>query len=833
MRVPLGWLAEYVDIDWPVDELAARLTALGMQVEGIDRIGSDWSNVVVGELLEVRPHPHASRLSLTRVTVGDGGAALDIVCGATNISAGQRIPVALPGAVLPGGRRIERTEIQGAPSMGMLCSPDELNLGADADGILILDSSAPLGAALEELVGETVLDIDVKPNRGDLLSLIGVAREVAALTGASVRWPDVSVDDEGDATTDHLSVEIQAADLCSRFVARYVDRVSVRPSPVQVQLRLAAAGMRPVSNIVDASNYVMLEMGKPIHTFDAAAVTDGRIVVRRAGEGESLQTLDHATRELATEDLLIADPDGPLGLAGVMGGASSEVGPETTAVAIESAIFDPVAIRRTAQRHALRSEASQRFERGQEWRLARLGADRTAQLLARWAGGRVARGVIDTDDSARGPAPVPFRPARVNRLLGARIEAERMREILASVEIATEPADPATSAAVPIIATDPVLDTPADNETLVALVPTHRRDIAIEADVAEEVARLHGYENLPTALPASQTPAHRPDPRRFIDQLRELLAARGLSEMVSYVLIGPDDHAQLGYETGDAATIRVANPISADHSEMRRSMLPGLLNALSLNERHRRQDVALFEIGPVHEYRDGQPWQSNRLALILAGAWQAAGWAGGARESDVADAKGLLEWAVERLCHRRVSYRQPEVQLGIEHPGRTAQVLVDNAGEPKPIGMVGELDPRYLRTAGIRSERAVVAVLELAPLEALYRARPAPILGRGPLLERDIAVVADEDTASASVERAIRQAAGSALVDAYLFDRYQGPPLGQDEVSLAYRLVLESPDAADGAQAEASADAVVAAVTADLRIRLGLRIRGLEEDDGR
>jgi phenylalanyl-tRNA synthetase beta chain len=440
MRVPLSWLRDYVDFDWSADELAVRLTGLGMEVQSIERVGTDWQGVVVGELLAVQPHPSADRLSLARVTVGTG-EPLDIVCGATNIAVGQRVPVALPGSQLPGGRRIEVTRIQGAQSNGMLCSGAELGLTTDADGILILDGDASLGAPLEELVGETVLDIDVKPNRGDALSLVGLAREVAALAGGRLRWPPIEVPESGDSTADHLSVEVQAPELCRRFVGRWVDGIAVRPSPTSVQLRLGAAGMRPVSNVVDASNYVMLELGKPIHTFDAAAVSGGRIVVRRARDGERMETLDHVERELSTDDLLIADRTGPLGIAGVMGGAGSEVGPDTAAVVVESAIFDPVAIRRTAQRHGLRSEASQRFERGQEWRLARLGADRTAQLLAAWAGGRVALGVVDTDPGDEPQRRVTFRPARVNRLLGASLSAAEMRELLDRVEIQTEPAN--------------------------------------------------------------------------------------------------------------------------------------------------------------------------------------------------------------------------------------------------------------------------------------------------------------------------------------------------------------------------------------------------------
>jgi phenylalanyl-tRNA synthetase beta chain len=373
VRIPLSWLRDYVDVQLSPEQLAERLTLLGMEVKGLERWGSDWQSVVVGELLTVDKHPRADRLSLTTVTLGSG-EPLEIVCGATNISPGQRIPVALPGAVLPGDRRIERTEKMGVVSNGMLCSGDELRLTADADGILILPPETPLGIQLADLYGDVVLDVDVKPNRGDVLSLIGLAREVAAVTGAEVRFPPTDPVEGDEPVTDRLRVDVEEPSLCTRFVGRWVSGVTVKPSPDVVQMRLIAAGQRPVSNVVDVSNYVMLELGKPIHTFDAAAVRDGHLVVRLAREGERLETLDHVERELTTDTLIIADPDGPSAIAGVMGGAASEISDATSDVVIESAIFDPVSIRRTAFRYALRSEASLRFEKGQEHRLARRGS---------------------------------------------------------------------------------------------------------------------------------------------------------------------------------------------------------------------------------------------------------------------------------------------------------------------------------------------------------------------------------------------------------------------------------------------------------------------------
>jgi phenylalanyl-tRNA synthetase beta chain len=823
MRVPLSWLAEYVDFEWDVDELAARLTMLGMEVQAIERIGEDWQQVVVGRLLEVSPHPQAERLSLTRVEVG-AGEPLAIVCGATNIAVGQHVPVALPGAVLPGARRIETTSIQGAQSQGMLCSGAELGLTGDADGILILGSDGtgpPLGTPLQEVVGEKVIDVDVKPNRGDALSLIGLAREVAALTGGRVRWPQISVPERGDATADHLSVSVEAPDLCPRFVGRYVDELRVGPSPLTVQLRLAAAGMRPVSNVVDASNYVMLELGKPIHNFDAAAVDAGRLVVRRATEGERIETLDHVARTLSADTLLIADATGALGIAGVMGGAGSEVGEGTSAVIVESAIFDAVSIRRTAQRYSLRSEASQRFERGQEWQLARLGADRTAQLLAEWAGGRPAVGVVDSNPSEPAARRVTFRPARVNRLLGTELAASQMADLLARAEIETQPAN---GERVPVVTGESPLAVTADADSLTAIVPPHRRDIEIEADVAEEVARLHGYGAIPALLPASPTPAYRPDPRRFIDGLRELLAGRGLTEVLTHVLIAPEDHARLGLPA-DAATIRLANPVTADRSEMRRSLLPGLLGGLVANERRRREDVAIFEVGPIHAYVDGEPWQADRLGLLLAGDWHTPSWTQSARPADLEDAKGVIEWLIERAARRRVSYRAATALAGVEHPHRTAEVIVDGEAVTV-IGRVGEIDPRLLRAYETRAERILFASLDVARLMGVTETARVESPARLPAVERDIAVVVGEDVSHAAVAELIRVAAGAQLAELTLFDRYQGPPLGRDEVSLAYRLRFQPTEAPIG---EAELEELLGNVGRALSEGLGARIRGHEQ----
>jgi phenylalanyl-tRNA synthetase beta chain len=828
MRVPLSWLREFVDVDLTPEKLAERFTLLGMEVKGIVRWGEDWRNVVVGELLSVERHPRADRLSLTRVTLGDGDA-LEIVCGATNIAAGQRVPVALPGAILPGDRRIERTEKMGVVSNGMLCSGDELGLTADADGILILPADTPLGRPLVELFGDTVLDIDVKPNRGDALSIVGLAREVAAVTGGTVRLPPTDVTESGRPTAERLRVDVLDPDLCPRFVGRWVSGVRVGPSPDWVQMRLLAAGQRPISNVVDASNYVMVELGKPIHTFDAAAVRERRIIVRRATGGERLETLDHVDRALDPDTLLIADPAGPLAIAGVMGGAASEVGEGTTDVVVESAIFDPISIRRTAFRYALRSDASLRFEKGQESRLARVGADRTVRLIAEWAGGEIAPGAVDSNPVDPTPTHVTFRPARVNRLLGTALGTDEQRDLLGRVGIATAPAAPGARVRVANGATPLDVD-PGDAEVIDATIPTWRRDLAVETDITEEIIRVRGYDFVPASLPHTPMPTYRHDPLQLRNTIRETLVGAGLTEVVTFALVAPgsverfpahDDGALDGEPEQRAAgrPIVVTNPLSSQHSVLRQSLVGSLIDVVSTNLRIGRDDIAIFEVGkgygatgdpPTHEW-----W---RLGIALTGAALPRGWDGPPRPFDLHDAQGVLT-----LICRRLGFPTPTfTPIGDDpnlHPGRAARVTAAGV----LVGRVGELHPDTVADLDLRAERIYVAEVAVAGLAGGEPSVPrvaAP--SRHLSVERDIAVIVPTQRPAAEVEAAIRRHGGPLLRDVALFDVYRGKPLEATEVSLAYRLILRDDERT---LTEDELDAAVAAVVAGLATDVGARFR--------
>ncbi|HEY3164613.1 MAG TPA: phenylalanine--tRNA ligase subunit beta [Candidatus Limnocylindrales bacterium] len=838
MRVPLSWLAEYVDVELAPEALAERLTLLGMEVKGIERWGADWRNVVVGELLSVEKHPNADRLSLTRVRVGEG-EPLDIVCGATNIAAGQRVPVALPGAVLPGDRRIERTEKMGVVSNGMLCSGDELDLTGDADGILILPPDAPIGMGLTELYGDTVLDVDVKPNRGDALSLVGLAREVAAITGAAIRWPATDPIEEDRDVANLLEVVVDDPAWCPRFVGRWVDGVAVGPAPDRVQMRLRAAGQRPISNVVDVSNYVMLELGKPIHTYDANGIAEvggrRRIVVRRARSGERLETLDHVERDLDPDTLVIADDRGPVGIAGIMGGAASEVGDTTARVIVESAIFDPIAIRRTGQHYGLRSEASLRFEKGQEFRLARIGADRAARLVAEWAGGSVAHGRVDTAPAEPDRARVVFRPDRVNRLLGTRLPAADQRALLARVGVETAGPDAAASTDTIIAVAGPPkplsVEAAPGEDTVVAVVPTWRRDIAIEADVSEEIARIAGYETVPPILPDTPMPSHRHSPLALRDLVRETLAGAGLTETVSHALVSPRlaETFRWSAEVAPVADsvpamgrpIHVTNPLSADHSVLRPALVGSLVEIVSTNVRRGREDVAIFEIGKGYG-RDGEVTREWwRLGLAITGASEEPSWNRPRRPADLDDAKGVIELLCRRLGFTSPTYATLHGEP-LLHPGRAARVGATKDGATALSGVVGELHPTIADEVDVRGSRIVVAELDVRGLSGGYPADvQAEAPPRHPAAERDLAIVVPEATAASSVEDAIRGAGGRELRAVALFDIYRGVPLVGDEKSLAWRLRFQ---AADRTLTEAEIEAAVAAITAAVRA-IGGRIR--------
>ena len=817
MRVPLSWLREYVDIGLAPGELAERLTLLGFEVQGVEAPGAEWKSVVVGRVLDVKRHPNAETLWLTRVDIGDG-EALEIVCGAQNLAVGQLVPVAVPGAELPGGRRIGRTKIRGSVSNGMLCSPIELGLGEDADGILILGTGDEyrLGANLADVVGETILDVDVKPNRGDALSMVGLAREIAAATGASVRYPETSLAESGSPTADEVRVDIEDPDLCPRFAARLLDGIGSAPTPGWMAQRLRAAGMRPISPVVDVTNYVMHELGQPMHAYDASRIPDGHIVVRRARPGESLVTLDHVERRLDDRMLVIADATRPIGFAGIMGGADTEVGDSTTRVILESAIFHGPNVRNTARRLGLRSEASMRHEKGISPDLPRLAADRAARLIAEITGARVAVGIVDNDPGPHPRHVVELDTARAAHLLGIPVDAVGAGEWLAPLGFET---------------------TGLDATRLSVTVPAHRQDVTSAADVAEELARVYGYERIPGSLPAADLPPSRPDPSEPRHRLRRILAGLGLDEVVTHALIGPMDLSRSGFDSTASHLVRVANPLSEEHSILRPVPYPSVLAAIAENVRQRRTDMAIFEVGKQYRYRPSAAAAKAGAELPQVGAAYQEAWTLGIgllgsaqprypgdaqREWDVADLKGIVD-ALHTALGLPVPAYRPETTEEHHphlHPGRSARV-VDNAD--RSYGSVGEVDPGVAAAWGLPG-RPVVAALHLdpgglfglTPLSA--RATPPPAAQP---VDRDLAVVLDAATPVGELLRLARRNAGPLLADLRLFDVYRGAQVGEGRASYGLGFRFQPVSAGD----EKAVDRAMDKIRGALRHHLGAEIR--------
>ena len=815
MRVPLSWLREYVNVDLSPRALADELTMRGMEVNAIEIGGADWTDVVVGRVLQVERHPNADTLWLTRVDVGEAGGELEIVCGAQNLEVGQLVPAALVGAVLPGDRRIERSKIRGVVSNGMLCSAIELGLGTDADGIHILGTGdeLPLGMPLAEVVGEIVLDVDVKPNRGDALSMVGLAREIAAFTGAELRVPDPSPGEEADdPVASHVSVTIEATELCPRFTALYFDGVRNGQSPDWMQRRLIAAGMRPISAVVDVTNYVMHELGQPQHAYDADGIPGGEIVVRRARDGETLETIDHVTRQLDDRMLVIADRERPIGLAGIMGGASTEVSETTERVILESAVFHGPTIRNAARRLGLRSEASMRHEKGIGPELPRLAAYRAAQLLGEITGARLAAGIVDNDPGPHDRRAVDVDLPKMRRLLGIAVDAGGARALLTPLgfEVAGE------------------------GDTIEVTVPSHRLDVAVAADVAEEVARAHGYERIEGRLPEAALPPYRPDPSAPRHAIRRILAGMGIDEMVTHALIGPDDLARAGLDPAAAHLVRLYNALSEEHSILRPSMAPSMLSGLAENARRRRPDAWLFDLGKVYWHGGATPtgrerradtagtgrYESWELGIALSGAATRAGPGEPAREADVATLKGIVDALHDALGAPRPAYRAEDAAARHphRHPGRTG-LICDASG--RPYGSLGEVHPRTVEQwdlAGrpVDASIDVDRLLGLVPERTSSRTPPS-----AQPVDRDVAVVVDETTPIGELLRVARMSAGPLLDELHLFDIYRGDQVGAGRVSYAIAMRFQPNEAGD----ERAVDKALNKVRGSLRHHLGAEIR--------
>ena len=780
MLVPLSWLTKYVPVSIPAEELAHLLTMSGTEVAGIKRIGAEWDRdkVMVGLVTSVDPHPNADRLTLPTVELA-GGEMATVACGAPNVAAGQKIAFAREGARLFNTRSekvepLKASKIRGVVSAGMVCSALELGIGEDHEGILVLDDDARIGMPLVDYLGDTILDLDLTPNRPDCLSILGVAHEVAALTGEHVTEPDLSYPEGGEAIGDRVKIEIADPDLCYRYTASLISGITVEASPRWMLQVLEKAGLRPINNIVDITNYVMLEYNQPLHAFDFDTVKDRTVIVRQARPGEALACLDGQTRPLKPPMLTIADARDAVGLAGVIGGANSEIREGTTSVLLESANFDPINTRRTSQALRLSTEASYRFERGLRAELAPLALRRATGLILEIAGGEAARGIADVYPRPKEAPVVGVTRARIKQVLGADIGMDRVESILTGLGF--EQASAGSHA----------------TDALNMMAPYWRSDIAIEDDLVEEVARIVGYDSLPTTMMSAPIPHHEPPKLLGLRELlKDSLVATGMREVISYSLTDLDTLDKVDGTAGVAPPIKISNPLSSQHEYLRPTLRGSILETLSRNWHGAQgEGIRLFEVGRVYLPRkDGGnaelPDEREMLIGVFSGPRTRVSWMVDHGDMDFFDAKGAVETLARRLGVE-VEFRRTEDRL--MHPGRAAEVLSGEAA----VGVVGEVHPRVLDRFDI-SGRAV-AMIEI-DLEALLEVTPqsAALYGstsRFPESERDLALVVDEDVPSQRIESIIT--GNRLVVRSAPFDVYSGTELPAGKKSIAYRIVFQS-----------------------------------------
>ena len=777
MRAVWTWLRELADLpaDPGPDEAAEALTRAGLEVEGIDRLGESLSGVVVAEVAATRKHPKADKLTLVDVRDAPGGPTTEVVCGAPNVPGpGGRVLWAKPGARLPGGMEIGKRAIKGVESAGMLCSETELEIGEDASGIVVLagaelESPEALGLEAQDALAfrDVVFDISVPANRGDALGHYGLARELAALHGGSLRRPRADLSEVvGDReAAEACEVQIEDPKGCPRYVARVIEGVAFGASPQWMQSRLRAVGVRPLGNLIDVTNYVMYELGQPLHAFDADKL-DGPIVVRRAREGETIVTLDDQERTLTPDDLVICDRSGPIALAGVMGGARTEVGPSTRRILLESAHFAPERIRRTARRTGLYSDSSHRFERGVDPNGADQASARAARLLCNLAGGTVLRGAVDAYVSPRGARVAALRASRVRSLTGIELSRDDMAAYLAKLDLSVRERE--------------------DGDTLEVSCPTFRPDLAREVDLVEEVLRIHGFDAVPTTLPATQKPPSlERDPHP--EAARRALVAAGMCEIQSFGFTSRERIAALGLDAADPRSrpLPLVNPMSAEQAVMRTSLLPSLVAGAAKNVNLGVRDVALFEVGSVFFPRNEgeQPDERVRVAGILLG--RRSGWLSPGEPLDFFDVKGVVELLLAELCPANEVRFDPGTGRPW-HPGIAATLTLAGAD----IGACGEVHPEVRESFDIEMP-AFAFEIDVDRLPAPEPAEMQP-LPRFPGVGRDLSFFVAEDVPAARVREVIAEAREPLLESAAVLEDYRDRdvvPAGRKGMlwSLTYR----------------------------------------------
>jgi phenylalanyl-tRNA synthetase beta chain len=805
MRISLKWLSEYVSLP-SVEELTRRLTAVGLEVEAVEQVGRDLEGVVAARIVSAEKHPDAEKLSVTRIDAG-GGETLQIVCGAKNWQVGDIVPLATVGTTLPGGLEIHKARLRGVESSGMLCSAKELGLSGEGSGLLVLPRDAKPGTPIAEALGieDTILEVNVTPNRPDCLSHIGIAREVAAFLGQEVRHPKKALKQSGGPASEAVKVQIEAPEKCPRYAARVIEGVRIGPSPLWLARRLEACGVRSISNAVDATNFVLLELGHPLHAFDLDKVAGHQIIVRVARPGERLTTLDGQERSLDPDDLVIADRDRATALAGVMGGGDSEISEGTTRVLLESAWFQPASIRRTSKRHGLHTEASHRFERGADPGMVIPAIDRCAAMIAQLCEGTVRKGVVDAHPRRHRPATVRLGWSRPAEVLGMPVQRGEARRILESLGF------------------EPRRTTPKE---AIFQVPSWRADVSREEDLIEEIVRAIGYDRIPETLPsvANETPSL-PAEAQAVERIRQALEAGGFCESVNFSFVAPQDLEAI--TPGDAARIALKNPISAEMTVMRTSLVPSLLRNVAHNLRQYVEDVRLYEIASVYRRlppgfpADAPAREDLRLAAVATGRRSPVGWAQAGDPFDFYDLKAALERVLDGLGIESVRF-----SFGGEpwlHPRSACSLeITEPDGAQEVLGSAGELHPRV--AAMLELPRGVFA-FELSLEGLVRRARLVPAfrsIPRFPAVLRDLAVVVGDEVPAAQVLGLVR---GESLVEEVrVFDVYRGAPIPAGKKNLAMAIRYRASDRTlTDAEADVAHAGIVERLRADPAVQAELR----------
>jgi phenylalanyl-tRNA synthetase beta chain len=766
MKTSLTWLGKYVDIAWDAAELAERLTLAGLEVEGIETFGKLPETVVAGEILSRSPHPGADKLSVCTVSTGSGDA-LQIVCGAANCDPGKKVPVALVGTDFGGGFKIKKAKLRGVESHGMMCSARELGLGQGHEGLLELPADCVPGTRMDEVfAADEVIDWEITPNRPDWASHYGIAREVAAVADsvATLKLPaaELPAPAGGQQVSGLAAVDVLAPDLCPRYTARVVRNVKIGPSPEWMQRALEAVGLRPINNVVDITNYVLMEIGQPLHAFDYDKLAGHKIVVRRANVGETLVTLDGSECELDSENLVIADAERGVALAGVMGGGNSEISESTTSVLVESAAFNASSVRRTARQHGFHTDSSYRFERGIDIAMVDWASRRACALMCEHAGGEMVPGVIDVYAAPYRPHEVSCRVARVNQLLGTDLDGGGIASLLARLGLDVKD---------------------CGSRAVTVAIPSHRLDLHREVDLIEEVARLHGLNNLPQVPTAAIVGGPRSSDAYYeIERARNERLGLGLSEAMNYSLLGVED-ATAGTGVGEGELVAIRNPISLENSVMRPSVLPGLLKTVANNVAQHVGNLAMFEIARVVVNRPGTEEERYQAGIVLCGLRNPELY-GAERQAvvDFFDLKGLLEsWFESRGVAVRTS--------SSSHPAFAAGRCAAMEAAGRKIATLGEVGPALVK--GMRlSHPLYMALVELDALTALGRRAAAfQPLPQFPATARDISLVAPTSLSNGEIVETILALDAPLLESVQLFDVYEDETaVGTGKRSLAYSL---------------------------------------------